>query len=43
VETALRAIGKATVRKEFAFKMSRRADAARKAIEKSVKAVPNVT
>ena len=43
VETALRAIGKATVRKEYAFKMAKRADAARKAFEKAVKAVPNVT
>lgn len=43
VETALRAIGKATVRKEYAFKMAQRADAARKAFEKAVKAVPNVT
>ncbi len=43
VETALRAIGKATVRKEYAFKMAKRADDARKAFEKAVKAVPNVT
>lgn len=42
LETALRAIGKATVRKPFAFAMAKRADGARKQLAAASKAAPNV-
>ncbi len=42
LETAMRAIGKATVRKAFAFEMAKRADRARKQLSAAAKAVPNV-
>lgn len=42
LETALRAIGKATVRKPYAFEMARRADEARKRLTAAAKAAPNV-
>ncbi len=42
LETALRAVGLATVRKTYAFRMARRADAARKKLALAAKAVPSV-
>jgi hypothetical protein len=42
LETALRAIGKATVRKTYAFEMAKRADQARKQLAAAAKAAPNV-
>lgn len=42
LETALRAVGKATVRKPYAFEMARRADRARNQLAAAAKAVPNV-
>lgn len=42
LETALRAVGKATVRKPYAFEMATRADAARKRLAAAAKAAPNV-
>lgn len=42
LETALRAVGKATVRKAFAFAMAMRADLARKQLAAAAKAAPNV-
>jgi hypothetical protein len=42
LETALRAIGKATVRKAYAFAMAKRADQARKKLAAAAKAAPNV-
>jgi hypothetical protein len=42
LETALRAVGKATVRKAYAFEMAKRADQARKQLAAAAKAVPNV-
>lgn len=42
LETALRAVGKATVRKAFAFEMARRADRARNLLAAAAKAAPNV-
>ncbi len=42
LETALRAVGKATVRKVYAFEMAKRADRARKQLAAAAKAVPNV-
>lgn len=42
LETALRAIGKATVRKAYAFEMAKRADSARKQLAAAAKAAPNV-
>jgi hypothetical protein len=42
LETALRAIGKATVRKAYAFEMAKRADKARKQLAAAAKALPNV-
>jgi hypothetical protein len=42
LETALRAVGKATVRKVYAFEMARRADRARKQLAVAAKAAPNV-
>ena len=42
LETALRAIGKATVRKAYAFEMARRADQARSKLAVAAKAAPNV-
>lgn len=42
LETALRAIGKATVRKAYAFEMAKRADGARKQLAAAAKAAPNV-
>jgi hypothetical protein len=42
LETALRAVGKATVRKTYAFAMAKRADQARKQLAAAAKAVPNV-
>ena len=42
LETALRAVGEATIRKTYAFRMARRADAARKKLAKVAKAVPSV-
>ena len=41
-ETALRAVGKATVRKPYAFEMAMRADRARKQLAAAAKAAPNV-
>jgi len=43
LETALRAVGKSTVRKVYAFEMARRADAARRQLAAVAKAVPNVS
>jgi hypothetical protein len=42
LETALRAVGKATVRKVYAFEMAKRADQARKQLAAAAKAAPNV-
>jgi hypothetical protein len=42
LETALRAVAKATVRKSYAFEMAKRADRARKQLAAAAKAVPNV-
>ena len=42
LETALRSIGKATVRKMYAFEMAKRADGARKQLAAAAKAVPDV-
>jgi len=42
LETALRAVGKATARKAYALEMARRADRARKALAAAAKAVPTV-
>ena len=42
LETALRAVGKATVRKPYAFEMAERADRARKQLAAAAKAAPNV-
>jgi hypothetical protein len=42
LETALRAVGKATVRRTYAFEMAKRADRARKQLAVAAKAVPNV-
>jgi hypothetical protein len=42
LETALRAVGKATVRKPYAFEMAARADRARKRLAAAAKAAPNV-
>jgi Cytochrome c554 and c-prime len=42
LETALRAIGKSTARKPYAFEMARRADSARKQLAAAATAAPNV-
>ncbi len=42
LETALRAVGKATVRRTYAFAMAQRADRARKQLAAAAKAAPNV-
>lgn len=42
LETALRAVGKATARKAYAFEMAKRADDARKHLADAAKAAPNV-
>jgi hypothetical protein len=42
LETALRAIGKATARKPYAFEMAARADRARKQLAAAAKVAPNV-
>lgn len=42
LETALRAVGKATVRRAYAFLMAQRADRARKQLAAAAKAEPNV-
>ncbi len=42
LESALRAVAKATVRKPYAFEMARRADVARKRLAVAAKASPNV-
>ncbi len=42
LETALRAVGKATARKAYAFEMAKRADRARKQLAAAAKAAPNV-
>lgn len=42
LETALRAVGKATARKTYAFAMAKRADVARKQLALAAKAVPSV-
>jgi len=42
LETALRAVGKATVRRTYAFEMAKRADKARKQLAVAAKAAPNV-
>ena len=42
LETALRAVGKATVRRTYAFEMAKRADRARKQLAAAAKAAPNV-
>ncbi|MGB8400973.1 MAG: hypothetical protein WCE35_19490, partial [Bradyrhizobium sp.] len=42
LETALRAVGKATVRQAYAFEMAKRADKARKQLAAAAKAAPNV-
>ena len=42
LETALRAVGKATARKPYAFLMAKRADQARKQLAAAAKAAPNV-
>lgn len=42
LETALRAVGKATARKAYALEMARRADRARKALAAAAKAAPAV-
>ena len=41
LETALRAVGKATVREPYAFEMAKRADRARRQIAAAAKAVPD--
>ena len=42
LETALRGVGKATVRKAYAFAMAKRVDRARKQLAAAAKAAPNV-
>jgi len=42
LETALRAVAKATVRKTYAFEMAKRTDRARKQLAAAAKAAPNV-
>lgn len=42
LETALRAVGKATARKPYAFEMAQRADRARRQLSVAAKAVPNM-
>jgi hypothetical protein len=42
LETALRAVAKATVRKAYAFEMAKRTDRARKQLAAAAKAAPNV-
>jgi hypothetical protein len=42
LETALRAVGKATVRRAYAFEMAKRADRARRQLAAAAKAAPNV-
>jgi hypothetical protein len=42
LETALRAVGKATVRRTYAFEMAKRADRARKQLAAAAKAAANV-
>src|SRR5690606_35013665 len=42
LETALRAVGKATARKPYAFEMAKRADRARRQLAAAAKAAPNV-
>jgi hypothetical protein len=42
LETGLRAVGKATVRRTYAFEMAKRVDRARKQLAVAAKAVPNV-
>lgn len=42
LESALRAVGKATVRRTYAFEMAKRADRARKQLAAAAKAAPNV-
>ena len=42
LETALRAVGKATARKTYAFEMAKRVDRARKQLAAAAKAAPNV-
>lgn len=42
LETALRAVGKATVRRAYAFLMAQRADRARKQLDAAAKAAPNI-
>ena len=42
LETALRAVGKATARKPYAFEMAKRADSARKQLAAAAKAAPGV-
>ncbi len=42
LETSLRAVGKATVRKAYAFLMAQRVDRARKQLSAAAKAAPNV-
>ena len=42
LETALRAVGKATARRAYAFAMAKRADRARKQLAAAAKAAPNV-
>ncbi len=42
LETALRAVGKATARRTYAFAMAKRADRARKQLADAAKAAPNV-
>jgi hypothetical protein len=42
LETSLRAVGKATVRRAYAFEMAKRADGARKQLADAAKAAPNV-
>jgi hypothetical protein len=42
LETAIRAVGRATARKRYAFEMAKRVDRARKQLAVAAKAVPNV-
>ncbi len=42
LETGIRAVGRATVRKLYAFEMAQRVDKARKQLAKAAKAAPNV-
>src|SRR5262247_996363 len=42
LETSIRAVGRATVRKRYAFEMAKRVDRARKQLGAAAKAVPNV-